>query len=76
MLEYGCILYSGAAPTHLNRLDQFQTWVEKMGGCPFQSLTDCRNASILGFTCRLLAGEGRGNLQSFCPEFSQIITWF
>ena len=20
-------------------------------------------------TCRLLAGEGRGNLQSFCPEF-------
>ena len=40
-----------------------------MCGFPFQSLTDRRNVSILGFTCRLLAGEGRGNLQSFCPEF-------
>ena len=35
---------------------------------PFQSLTDRRNASILGFTC-LLAGEDHGNLQSICPEF-------
>jgi len=69
VLEYGCIVYSGAAPTHLNRLDQFQTRVEKMCGFSFQSLTDRRNASILGFTCRLLAGEGRGNLQSFCPNF-------
>ena len=40
-----------------------------MFGFPFRSLTDRRNASILGFTCRLLAGEGHGNLQSFCPEF-------
>ena len=57
---------------YLNRLDQFQTRVEKMCDFPFQSLTDRRNASILGFTCRLLAGEGRGNLQSFCPEFKSL----
>ena len=67
--EYGCIVYSEAALTHLNRLDQFQARVENMCGFTFQSLTDHRNASILGLTCRLLAGEGRGNLQSFCSKF-------
>ena len=65
--------------THLNRLDQFQALthlnqfqarVENMCSCgfTFQSLTDSRNASILGLTCRLLAG-GRGNLQTLCPKF-------
>ena len=62
MLEYGCILYSGAALSHLNRLDSFQSRIEHM--CDFLS-------SILGFTCRLLDGEGRGNLQSFCPTFKK-----
>ena len=47
----------------------FQARVENMCGFTFQSLTDRRNASILGLTCRLLAGEGRGNLQTFCPKF-------
>ena len=69
VLEYGCIVYSGAALTHLNRLDQFQARVENICGFTFHSLTDHRNASILGLTCRLLAGEGHGNLQSFCPKF-------
>jgi len=55
VLEYGCI---GAASTHLNCLDQLQARVDKMCGFLFQSLTDCQNASILGFSCRLLAGEG------------------
>ena len=72
MLEYGSVLYSRAAPTHLNRLDHFQARVENMCGSTFPSLTDRRNASILGLTCRLLAGEGRGNLQSFCPKFKSI----
>ena len=44
-----------------------QARVEKMCNFTFKSLTDRRNASILGLTCRLLAGEGRGSLQSFCP---------
>ena len=69
MLEYGSILYSGAATTHLNRLDSFQARVENMCGITFPPLTNRRNASILGLTCRLLAGEGRGNLQTFCPKF-------
>ena len=40
-----------------------------MCGLAFPSLTTRCNASILGLTCRLLAGEGRGSLQSFCPKF-------
>ena len=64
-----CVVYSGAALTHLNRLDQFQARVENVCGFTFQSLTDRRNTSILGLTCHLLAGEGRGNLQTFCPQF-------
>ena len=40
-----------------------------MCGLAFPSLTTRRNASILGLTCRLLAGEGRGSLQSFCSKF-------
>ena len=69
MLEYGSVLYSGAASTHLNRLDSFQARVENMCGFTFLSLTNRHNASILGPTCRLLAGEGHSNLQSFCPKF-------
>ena len=68
-LEYGSILYSGAALSHLNRLERLQARVENMCGLAFPSLTTRRNASILGLTCRLLAGEGRGSLQSFCPKF-------
>ena len=64
--------YSGVALTHLNRLDRFQARVENMCGFTFPSLTNHRNASILGLTCRLLAGEGHGNLQSFCPKFKFI----
>ena len=69
MLEYGSILYSEAALTHLNRLDSFQARVENMCGFTFPPLTNSRNASILGLTCRFLAGEGQGNLQTFCPKF-------
>ena len=65
MLEYDSILYSGAALTHLNHLDSFQAHVENMCRFTFPPLTNRRNALILGLTCRLLAGEGRGNLQTF-----------
>jgi len=71
MLEYGCVLYSGAALSHINRLNSFQSRIENMCDISFPSLTDRRNASILGFTCRLLDGEGRGNLQTFCPTFKK-----
>ena len=69
MLEYGSILYPGAASSHVNRLESFQSQIESMCGSTFSSLIDQRHAYILGFTCRLIDGEGRGNLQTFCPTF-------
>ena len=68
-LEYGAILYFGAAQSHLAHLDSFQARVENMCGVSFPPLIICRNASILGLRCRLLAGEGRGNLLTFCLKF-------
>ena len=50
-LEYGSILYSGAALSHLNRLERLQARVENMCGLEFPSLTTRRNALILGLTC-------------------------
>ena len=44
-----------------------------MCGFTFPSLTIRLNASILCLTCHLLAGEGRGNLQSFCLKFKSPI---
>ena len=40
-----------------------------MCGVSFPPLIVRRNASVLGLTCRLLAGEGRGNLLTFCLKF-------
>ena len=75
-IEYGYMyaLYSGAAPSHLHRLDTLQTRVEHMSDSKFTSLCDRRNATIMGLVCRLLSGEGRGNLPTFCPNFVSNIT--
>ena len=56
--ECGPILYSGAAQSHLAHLDSFQARVENMCGVSFPPLIVCHNASVLGLTCHLLAGEG------------------
>ena len=58
VLEYGSILYF---VTHLNCLDWFQSCVDYMCGFTFTFLTN-QNASILGLTCHLVAGEGYGTL--------------
>ena len=71
-LEYGNILYAGAAFTHLQRLDRLQSRIEQTCCSHFQSLFHRRNASIIGLVCRLLAGEGRGNLQNYCPLFHDV----
>ena len=71
-LEYGNILYAGAASTHLQRLDCLQSRIEQTCSSHFQSLLHHRNASIIGLVCRLLAGEGQGDLQNpfnYCPLF-------
>ena len=32
-------------------------------------MESCRHAAAIGLLCRLLDGEGRGDLQSFGPHF-------
>ena len=66
---YGSILYSGAANIHLRRLVNLQSHIERSCSFVFQSLSHRRNAAIMGLVCRLLAGEGRGKLQTYCPQF-------
>ena len=56
-MEYGCVLYWGAAPTYLH-LDTLQTRIEHVSFSTFPSLYNRRSAAILGLVCRLLAGEG------------------
>ena len=68
-LEYGSILYSGAASTHLHRLDDLQSWIEWSCSFVFQPPSHHRNAAIMGLVCHLLAGEGHENLQTEWPQF-------
>ena len=68
ILEYGNILYSGAANTHLCRLDNLQSRIEWTCSVTFQPLLQRRHAAIMGLVCHLLAGEGRGNLSTYCLQ--------
>ena len=68
ILEYGNILYLGAANAHLCRLDNLQSCIERTCSVTFQPLLQRRHAAIMGLACRLLAGEGQGNLSTYCPQ--------
>ena len=72
VLEYGNILYTGVASSHLQRLDHLQTQIQWTCCSTFQSLSHRCNAAIIGLVCRLLDGEGRGNLQDYCPRFCRV----
>ena len=62
ILEYGNILYSGAANADL------QSCIERTYSSVFQPLFQCPYAAIMGLVCRLLDGEGHGNLPAYCPQ--------
>ena len=72
VLEYGNILYTGAASSHLQCLDHLQNRIQQTCCSTFQSLSHHRDAAIIGLVCRLLNGEGRGNLQDYCPRFCRV----
>ena len=57
-LEYGNILYCGAALSHLQHLDNLQTRIECTCCSTFQYLLHRHDAAIIGFVYRHLAGEG------------------
>jgi len=61
-LEYGHLLYYGAANTHLCGLDSLQHRAEGICSTTFSSLSSYRQAAAFGLICKLLDGEGCGNL--------------
>ena len=67
-LEYGNILYYGAAPSHVRRLDNLQTRIEHTCCSTFESLLHCHHAAIIGSVCCLLARERRAQC------FAEVLT--
>ena len=67
-LEYGSIVYSRAANTHLHRFDDLQSQIEWSCLFVFQPLSHHQKAAIMKQVCHLLPGEGRGNLQIYCSQ--------
>ena len=65
-LEYGHLLYFGAARGYLNHLDALQCQAASV--C-HSSLECRRHAAAIGLLCQLLDGEGHGDLQSLLPPF-------
>jgi len=54
----------------LKDLDSIQRRAEGVCSSTFSPLSSRRQAAAFGLICKLLDGEGRGNLQSFCPHFA------
>ena len=66
-LEYGNLEYLSVGTSIKDKLDRVQATAERMGEFKVESLGSRREASLIGFTLKLLAGGGRGLLQDFVP---------
>ena len=73
-LEYGHLLFYRAANSHLCRLDSLQRRADGMCSTAFSSLSSRSQAAAVGLICKLLDGQGRGILQSFCSHFATYST--
>ena len=71
-MEYGNMLYMGAAPSTLKILDSIQESAMKIGGFEIESLSSRREAAAAAFALRLLDGNCRGVLQDFTPTLETI----
>ena len=67
-LEYGSVLYMGAAASHLQKLDRVQDLTQTLGDFQVESLGSRRESSCLSVACKLLAGLGGGSLSRFAPQ--------
>jgi len=74
-IEYGSLVYWGAADGHLRDLDAIQRSALKLLQKPEQvdpplpSLESWRQAAAVGLVCKLLDGKGRGLLNELKPVF-------
>ena len=64
ILEFGNVLFTGAASSHLQCL---QNRIKRTCCSTFQSFSYRHSAAIIDLVFRLLDGEGRGNLHNCCP---------
>jgi hypothetical protein len=67
VMEFGNLEYMSAASTHLSRLDAVQHSAQRICNIKFETLGERREAASFGMMCKLLDGEGRGELQLFAP---------
>ena len=61
------MIYLSAANSNKQKLDRVQARAEKVGGFSVESLDSRRSAALIGFTFKLLDGDGRGLLNEFIP---------
>ena len=67
-IQYGNIIYSGAANAQLCQLDDLQSRIKQTCSFVFQLIFQHQHVAIMGLVCCLLAGEGRGNFPTYCPQ--------
>ena len=67
IMEYGNIVYMGAADSHLEKLDRVQRSAEKLGGFTIESLKSRREAAAAPLALDMLDGTAYGELQDFAP---------
>ena len=68
ILEYGNVLYLGAKPTHLHKLDAIQASAQRLGQFEVESLESRRKAAAIRLALRMLDGDCKPGLLEFAPE--------
>ena len=74
VMEYGNVVYMGAADSHLDKLDRIQRSAEKIGKFTVEPLKCRREAAAISLALKLLDGRGRGRLQDHTPTLVDIKT--
>jgi hypothetical protein len=69
VMEHGSMQFMGADKIHLEKFDKIQRRAMKIGNFKVNSLRVRREANAIGFTLKLLDGDGRGILDSYKPKF-------
>jgi hypothetical protein len=68
ILEYGGVLFMGAKPVHLDKLDAIQHSAQKIGNFEVESLGCRRKAAAITLALKMLDGNGKPGLLEFAPE--------
>ena len=70
-IEYGNLVYMGAADSTKEKLDRVQHAAAKMGQFEVESLGSRRKVALIGLVFKLLGGTGRGMLNEFIPTLME-----